>query len=371
MFNIILITISIIGFLGNIQNIIVFCQKSMRKMITYRLLNYLSIIDLLVIIICSSDVIMSYGFKMQIRLYSRFACKMHTFLTYYFTHMSSLILMLVSIERIIIIKGVKFSKTSSLMASLSVEKIIAFIAVGIGLINSHYLYFFDLYRLDYIVSSNETAKNISITDFNISEVENRLSHLEYSQICHSLDGDYGYFLVNIWIWIDSSIYSFIPNIIMIFCSILIFIEIRRNSNNLVSMSNMNKSIVKNRIKRNKQILYVLFSTNVFFLICTLPYCISSYQPYDKKSSSIFTKTILVAHILSYSNNSFNFILYGVFSNQYRECLINFFKSKRASTDTGITHQIKLSKIKTQQFLTVNVTANLAKSFNFSEYSKNH
>jgi hypothetical protein len=374
MFNVILITISIIGFFGNIQNIIVFCQKNMRKMITYRLLSYLSVIDLLVIIVCSSDVILSYGFKLQIRLYSKFACKMHTFLTYYFTHMSSLVLMLVSIERIIIIKGVSFSKTSailgSLVVSLSAEKIILLIAIVIGFIDSHYLYFFELYQLDYIDFLNETAKNVSI-EFNSSEVDNELKNIQSTLICHSLNIDYSYFLVNIWTWIDSSIYSFVPNTVMIICSILIFIEIRSKSNNLTSISKTNKSIVKNRVKRNKQIFYVLFATNIFFIICTLPYCITSYQPYDKKSSSLFTKTILVAHILSYSNNSFNFILYGVFSNQYRECLFNLFKSKKAHNSTVVTNDIKLSKIKTQQFLTINVNDHLSKSFNFSDYSKSH
>ena len=99
-----------IGIIGNAINIKVFSHKSMRKNSTFKFLFYLSIIDLFVLLICATDSLMTYGYLVIIRLYSESTCKMHTFLTYFLTHMSSVVLMIVSIDRAIVVSNHSQSK---------------------------------------------------------------------------------------------------------------------------------------------------------------------------------------------------------------------------------------------------------------------
>jgi len=101
----VLATIILIGFFGNLLNLIVFSSKTMRKNSTFRYLFYLSAIDLLVLITCTTDSLLAYVYYIMIRLQSDFFCKIHTFMSYFLTDMSSLILMIVSIDRVLIIKN--------------------------------------------------------------------------------------------------------------------------------------------------------------------------------------------------------------------------------------------------------------------------
>ncbi len=66
------------------------------------------------------------------------------------------------------------------------------------------------------------------------------------------------------------------------------------------------------------------STSFFFLVCSLPYCLIYHKSNIERSETDFTFTLIVVHILSYSNNSFNFVFYYLFSEKYREELSNLF-----------------------------------------------
>ena len=76
-----------------------FGKKCFRKLNTFRFLFFLSLCDFLVLSIGASDVLISNMYQFEIRTYSRFLCKVHTYLTYTVTHMSSILLMVVSIHR--------------------------------------------------------------------------------------------------------------------------------------------------------------------------------------------------------------------------------------------------------------------------------
>lgn len=349
---IILIIIIITGIIGNLINVNIFIQKDMRKISIFRLLLYLSVIDLLVLFICTGDTVLTFCFKIHIRLYSTFTCKMHTFLTYYLTHMSSIVLMCVSVQRYLIIHNievfnsikVKFLKQKFKL--YHIEKIIFLIAVLLAILNSHYLIFFDLNEVEQNLYDflNDVNGSVNSMDLNvISETLTTTSEETNSPllvpstnrtglfICYSLKYmDYTYFLIHNWLWIDTSIYFFLPNTIMIVCSIMIFIEIKRKSKGFLKTSaKMNRLIIRNRIKRNKKIFYMLLGTNIFFCICSIPYCVWSYNAYDDTNTDV----LLVVYLFSYSNNSFNFLFYLSFSNLYREAFVNLFRCKKTTDET--------------------------------------
>ena len=99
------IVILVVGLIGNTFNMLVFGKKKMRKISTFRYLFYLSISDLLVLAIGASDILIKKIFLSEIRTQSQIVCKLHTFFTYFLTHVSSLILMAVSIDRAIIMSN--------------------------------------------------------------------------------------------------------------------------------------------------------------------------------------------------------------------------------------------------------------------------
>ena len=142
---IVLFTIILIGLFGNIMNLKVLANKEIRKMSTFRFLLYLSIIDIMVLTICAVDSVMTYGFNIEVRQMSSFICKIHTFFTYFLTHMSSIVLMCVSIERLsVVCSSVNHSflrpTRNSTFKSNRIEKILLIITVILVFFNIHYLF---------------------------------------------------------------------------------------------------------------------------------------------------------------------------------------------------------------------------------------
>lgn len=93
----------VLGVFGNLVNIVVFSRASMRKASTFRFLLYLAITDLLVLIVCATDALAKFGFEWELRSTSIVVCRLHTFLTYLLTDASSLILMVVSVDRALVV----------------------------------------------------------------------------------------------------------------------------------------------------------------------------------------------------------------------------------------------------------------------------
>ena len=85
----------------------------------------------------------------------------------------------------------------------------------------------------------------------------------------------------------------------------------------------NKRInVKNK-RRNNQIALMLLTTNLFFILFSLLYDITNNNIMKSNSTLILT-----AHLLAYSNNSFNFAFYALFSSQYRSILFSIINKNR-------------------------------------------
>ena len=103
--SIVLTIVICIGLIGNSLNMIIFCRKTMRKVTTFRYLFFLALSNLLVLCVGATDVLMSNIFHFEIRYYSNVMCKMHTFFTYVATHCASLIIVAVNIERAVMMRN--------------------------------------------------------------------------------------------------------------------------------------------------------------------------------------------------------------------------------------------------------------------------
>jgi hypothetical protein len=406
-----LILMIIFGIFGNILNFIVFSRRSMRTTSTFRFLFYLTFADFLVLIVCSSDTLLSYGFEIEIRLYSLVVCRVHTFLTYFLTHLSSIILMVVSIERAIVVCNQRFPglyafreekltllKRSSYAFTTTydvsdtnyvkndfvtkrccfrlkkffsknrIESIILIIVIFLAIVNFHFLVYLNINELSLkkphlnftdlnsIIPKKLPKLNISSllieTNLNLNE---KYDYEELSQkhgvyySCYPLpNSKYEYFLNNIWIWIDTSLYSLIPFTIMIVCTLMIAVEIRINTQKFlrssINLNNLNRGIILRRIRRTIQMLLMLTSTNIYFVISSMPFFVV-FHVYNakieekEKYTTNYASLLIIVHILAYSNNSANFIFYGLFSKKYREEISIFLKFKKRQSKNN--YQSKL------------------------------
>jgi hypothetical protein len=322
----------------------------MYKIPTLRLLFFMSIIDLLLLTICATDPILIFLFNYQIRLNSSSTCKMHVFLTYFLSHLSSIVLMVVCIERSLLIHNIKLKifKIDSISSTLSI------IAILVGFINSHFLV---LFKSNINSLTNNNYENELFDDgnysINISIYINEYSNYSFESTinpvvsCYPNDmPHYTYFLNNIWTWIDTSIYSIIPFVIMIICSILILIQTKKTNRNFKIR---NKRIVLQNKRRNNQIALMLLTTNFFFILFSLLYDITNNNLMKSNSTLILT-----AHLLAYSNNSFNFVFYTLFSSKYRSVLFGMLKIPFLFGDSRPINQAKIAKPNVKQSLKNNI-----------------
>ena len=408
--SIITLIIVFFGLIGNSLNMIVFWHKTMKKHSTFRYLFCLALVDILVLIICATDTLTSFTFSFTFRLSSIFLCKIQTFLTYFLTHMSSLILMIVSIDRAIIICNNKNQTAANLITFISnlkyrivclfkkVNNILIFLVLFLVMINLHSILFMTINKVDsekvndFDLNNYKFYNNIKVFEnSNLtfkSEFEDNKNKSEYLSICYPLKNEkYYIFLLNIWIWIDALTYSLIPFLVMTMSSIIIIVEIRTKSNGFIKRygkeknererSTMNQKICEKSKRRNRKLSIMLLVNNLIFILCSLPirfnmiYYNNQNNLKDETSSSSFQSFF---HPFSYLNNSFNFILYFIFSKQYRTLVLKLFFGQNNSDVVDIkTRPCSKSKshqtvAKSYQKSTINLNNELINSTSVCEFS---
>ena len=391
--SIILIIIITIGLIGNSLNLIIFGKKNMRKISTFKFLFCLSANNLLVLAIGATDVLINNIFQFEIRTYSMELCKLHTYFTYVVTHIGSIILIVVNIERTIIMRSADkfkhngskkiimnresstkyneiqlasvdtFKKASkhSLRRSMKLNtKIICpigyfkkywafiltvLIVIFIFLLNFHYLIFLELIKpplLDQDMGQKMTFfKDYVFKNSTLFTQMEKIAHdklkLNYQDVlCYAEKGTfYEEFLHNIWFWIDMSIYSLVPFVVMSVCSIIIIVKFRSMNLNYMALLSQksyqyNKKPYMKKVKKNRQICLMLLNSNLYFLLSMLQFWLCFYF-YGKNSDQTENLIQLYVYIFLYTNNAIDFLIYGLSSEKYRHELIGlFFKSSQTS-----------------------------------------
>ncbi len=83
-------------------------------------------------------------------------------------------------------------------------------------------------------------------------------------------------------------------------------------------SGPNKRLTAKRIKKNREIVLMLVSSNILFFSLSLPYCIfNNFNP-TKIKDEMYQSTLVIVHSLAYTNNAFGFLFYALFCDKYRE-----------------------------------------------------
>ena len=105
---ILFILIIITGIIGNVINIMVFSKKKMRKLATFRFLLYLSIIDLIILVMCGVETFFSVAFNIDLRVFHMLFCRCNTFLAYFLLQTRNVLSMAITILSIYVIFIFKF-----------------------------------------------------------------------------------------------------------------------------------------------------------------------------------------------------------------------------------------------------------------------
>jgi hypothetical protein len=136
-------TLLLLGLIGNIISIVIFSQKSMQKHTTFRYLSLLSVVDICALYVGFSQILFSVYFDIDIRLISEASCKIQSFLVYFFTHFSSILLTTMSIDRTISIT----LKLNNYSTPRTAVKFFILIGIVIFVFDSHLLFYTHLYEI--------------------------------------------------------------------------------------------------------------------------------------------------------------------------------------------------------------------------------
>jgi len=145
----------ILGTLLNILSILVFLRRDMIKFSSFCYFAALNIVNTAYLFVTMIRSISENNFNSDIRLLSLFACKIHVFLTYFLSHLSSLLLCAISVERTLnVLFLVKAKELCTPRIALRV--IISLIIFNI-LQSGHFLVFESGYK-EVIIINNGTAE---------------------------------------------------------------------------------------------------------------------------------------------------------------------------------------------------------------------
>lgn len=359
----------ILGTIANILSIVIFRRKEMRKYSSFCYFAFLNFVNLAVLYVTLIRVIMEFNFHVDIRGLNMFTCKMHVFLTYFLTYLSSLLLSSISIDRVI---SVMFLHKAKLYCT---PRVAFMVTVGLVVFNfvlaSHFLLFDSGYYVDGAGSSFNETTNVST----VIELASRV-------VCEPRsETKYAYFVDEIWKIVDIGVYTFIPFTIMITCSIIIIIRVAQQSKKFSKKSessgaNLNRKLTtqddENILKlnanraagekklskasrgandesvestsacklnpnqvvatsggkssneakfstRTRNLALMLIPVNLLFLAFLAPVVITMYT-YPKIGKDRLT--LAIVELLSYCNFTINFFIYFITSSKFRE---EFFK----------------------------------------------
>lgn len=134
-------TLLILGLFGNTTSILIFRKKTFKKSNTFEYLILVSFLDLCTLYTGGGQILVEAFFDVDIRLTSDYSCKIHSFLVYFFTHFSSMLLAIMSVDRTIKI----VTKKSIQNSAITVFYCLAFAVFSVDF---HFLIFASLVDID-------------------------------------------------------------------------------------------------------------------------------------------------------------------------------------------------------------------------------
>jgi hypothetical protein len=284
-----------IGIFGNILNLFVLRRMHFEKNPTLILLVLLSFTDMTVLLVGLPRYWARDALNFDLRTVSQFSCKFSLFLIYVSMQLSSWILVMVSIIRMIkTVLPLHFPKNKIKVTRKKTLTIFAIVFAVLCIINFHFFF----------------TNGVLMEDGDVS--------------CTSLTPDYRDFDEFVFVYIDFLVLSVFPALIIIICNILIYFVLKQLRHRRTSTSSTDK-VTSESVSRVTRMLFV---TSSYFVIATVPisvhFIVDSYvRPgSDDLTQAKLDMSFTVLYLFEFSHFVVNFYCYTVTNKRFRRTVQN-------------------------------------------------
>lgn len=279
-----------VGVFGNILNLIVLRRMHFEKNPTLILLFLLSVTDIAVLLVGLPRYWARDALQFDLRTVSQFSCKFSLFLIYISMQLSSWILVLVSVIRVIkTVLPLRYPKTKIRVTRKHTLTVFCFVVIALCIINFHFF----------------------ITNGVITE--------DGEASCTSLTPDFRNFDEYVFVYIDFLMMSVFPAIIIIVCNIFIYLVLKNMKQRRASTTSTDK-VTSDSVSRVTRMLFV---TSSYFVISTAPislhFIVDSYvRPgSDDLTQAKLDMSFTVLYLFQFSHFVINFYCYTVTNKRFR------------------------------------------------------
>lgn len=308
----------VVGVTGNALTIVVLKQLKFHKKPPYFFLFVLSLCDTLVLCVGLSRYWIRETFTLDIRSLTNYGCKFNLFFIYWSMQLSSWILVCVVLERCIKTNfPLRYPRLVTIPRCVILVLVLMVVLSGVDL---HYFWTNGL-----ILEDSEMG-------------------------CDTLTDYYFNFEEFVFTYIDFTVLSVVPFLLMIGMNITIIRVIRR-SREFRKSTVRNKSTNRKLKKFDVKLTKMLLCTSVYFLFATLPisiyFIVDSYQEdLDDVSSAQMDLVWTVSYLLQFSNYTINFFLYNLTNERFRNKFIDTIKCKSTEKKRYVLqYEIFISEVK--------------------------
>ena len=313
------------GTVGNMLSIVVLLRRSLRQTTTSLYLIALAVGDTTVL---HSGLLRHWVKALtntDIRLASNAVCKLHTFLVYGLQQFVSWIIVWVTLERLAAV-FCPF-KARDIFTKPFAALTLVFTALIIICFNIQFFFTQELFQ----ARNKKTGAG--------------------QWTCNTLYHKHREYLTSRWPWIDLSIFSLVPFIIILVCNISIVCRLllsshRRRQLQLVPASSSGGSGHGTGAACGNSKLTtmtsILLCVSIMFLCTTAPISIfligQKYWPAnpDPQTQERLQSAWVIVNLVSYTNNSLNFVLYCLSGRRFRKEVVSMFAFYRSTRVHPIT-----------------------------------
>jgi hypothetical protein len=140
-------------------------------------------------------------------------------------------------------------------------------------------------------------------------------HTDVSVICVA-SGHRKFFVGRIWPWMGTTLYSFVPCVILIIGTVCIRVKVMESA----KRAPRNTAARNGRTNKNSYVTAVLITINVVFIVCTTPAgLLFIYLQIVPETSKVVKEVIYaVSKLLMWTDHVINFVLYCIAGSRFRE-----------------------------------------------------
>ena len=304
-FSFVYILIIILAFIGNGLAFLIFrTNTEMRKSSTITFLSFVAILDILSLFDWNLSNFLFPYFSIKLEDLNIVSCKIFSFIQFFSSESSAIILSFSTIDRYVTISKIPGSLSSRLpFSTLRTARYWSLlILITIGLLNSHFLVL------------NEFVKDSG--SFN-SKMNSSIFK------CDLYLGDYR--ILDLWEKVHLILYSILPSFLMLLFTTLLINKIHSMNKTRNVINKYSNVFYLKKISRMNRMSITLITMTILFVSMTFPDSLV-YTFYYK---DIFSKSILYSwrhlwEIIFYLNHSILFITCFITNKNFRKAFLLFF-----------------------------------------------